>query len=127
MALRGLFWLSKDLYEKEPGFREAIEPDAQELSEIRNHIEHKYFKLHSELMFGSDDLAPLGLADPLAYSMFYLDFEEKTLRLLKMVRASIIYLSTAIHLEEKRRENEGPKTKKWIMPALDIFEDDWKI
>ncbi len=126
--LRGLFWLSKDLYDKKrPGFREAIEPDAQEISEIRNHIEHKYFKLHSELMFVPAELAPLGLADPLAYSMFYLDFEEKTLRLMKIVRASIIYLSTAIYLEEKRRENEGPKEKKWIMPSLDLFEDDWKI
>ncbi|MBW1999919.1 MAG: hypothetical protein JRJ29_18405, partial [Deltaproteobacteria bacterium] len=37
--LRGLFWLSKDLYEDKPGFKESIEPDAQELHEIRNHLE----------------------------------------------------------------------------------------
>jgi tetratricopeptide (TPR) repeat protein len=32
--LRGLFWLSKDLYSKEPEFKEALEPDAQELYEF---------------------------------------------------------------------------------------------
>src|SRR5262249_34479893 len=38
--------LSKDLYQAEPGFQSAIEPDAQELNEIRNHLEHKYLKVH---------------------------------------------------------------------------------
>ena len=47
--LRGLFWLSKDLYENKGGFRESLEPDAQKLNEIRNHLEHRYLKLHDNL------------------------------------------------------------------------------
>jgi len=47
--LRGLFWLSKDLFENDSGFKESIEPDAKELSKIRNYLEHKYFKLPPQL------------------------------------------------------------------------------
>ncbi len=38
--LRGLFWLSKDLFDDT--FKSATEPDAAELNDIRNHLEHKY-------------------------------------------------------------------------------------
>ncbi|MCB9422966.1 MAG: hypothetical protein H6667_24410 [Ardenticatenaceae bacterium] len=40
--LRGLFWLSKDLYEDKEGFKNSTEPDAHNLADIRNHLEHKY-------------------------------------------------------------------------------------
>jgi hypothetical protein len=76
-------------------------------------------------MFGPTHL-PEGMADTLAYSMFRPDFEKKTLRLMKIVRASLIYLSTAIHKEEKHREQESPKKKVFPMPPFDKFDDDWK-
>ena len=41
-ALRGLFWLSKDLDEKGDS---PIEPEAKEIATIRNYIEHKSFKV----------------------------------------------------------------------------------
>src|SRR5690606_18980409 len=44
--LRGLFWLSKDVFEEE--FRAVTEPDAEALNEIRNHLEHKYLQLHED-------------------------------------------------------------------------------
>jgi tetratricopeptide (TPR) repeat protein len=125
LPLMGLFWLSKDLYERESGFKEAIEPDAQELSEIRNHLEHKYFKIH-EYLFESTHLEPIGLADTLAYSMRRLDFKEKTLRLMKIIRASIIYLSGTIHYEEKLRAKKRQQEKIWLKTQLDLFNDDWK-
>ena len=53
--LRGLFWLSKDLFENAPEFRECLEPDAQELDSVRNHAEHKYLKLHENLWSGPTD------------------------------------------------------------------------
>lgn len=128
--LRGLFWLSKDLFEDKPGFRKSIEPDAQELSEIRNHLEHKYLKLHENLWSGppsDNDKISLALADTLAFSMYRWEFEAKTLRLIKMVRAALIYLSLVIHCEEQRRAKErGPDS---IVPGmqLDIWEDEWKV
>jgi hypothetical protein len=128
--LRGLFWLSKDLYEDKPGFKESIEPDAQELNDIRNHLEHKYLKTHEDLWPGPpahDDEISRALADTLAFSIYRQDFKEKTLRLIKMARAALIYLSLAIHSEEKRRAKErGPDVFIPGMP-MDVWEDDWKV
>lgn len=129
-ALRGLFWLSKDLFEDKPGFKKSIEPDAQELHDIRNHLEHKYLKLHEELWPGppsDNDEASLALADTLAFSKYRREFEGKTLRLIKMTRAALIYLSLAIHCEEQRRAKErGPDS---IVPGvpLDVWKDEWKV
>ena len=128
--LRGLFWLSKDLFENDSGFKESIEPDAQELADIRNHLEHKYLKLHDDFWAGPSSEngdATLVLANTSAFSLHRREFEVKTLRLIKMARAALIYLSLAIHAEEnQRRTGDEHKT---ITPklALDIFEDDWKL
>jgi hypothetical protein len=128
--LRGLFWLSKDLYEDKQGFKESIEPDAQELNEIRNHLEHKYLKLHDDMWFGpseKDHEVFKSMADTLAFSMYRRDFERKALRLLKMSRAALIYLSLAIHWEEQRRKKErGPDAIVPGMP-MDVWEDKWKV
>ncbi len=88
LPLRGLFWLSKDLYEV--GFKDSTEPDAQKINEIRNHLEHRYLKLHEYWTPSPDDKKTSnGLADTLAFSIGRSEFEEKTLRLLKLVRASL--------------------------------------
>ena len=128
--LRGLFWLSKDLYEDKPGFKESIEPDAQELHEIRNHLEHKYLKLHDDMWMGPSERDPemfQALADTLAHSMYRRDFQEKALRLIKMVRAALVYLSLATHWEEQRRKKE--RDPEAIVPGmpLGIWEDEWKV
>jgi len=126
--LRGLFWLSKDLFE--PDFKESIEPDAQAIYEIRNHLEHKYLKVHDDLWKRSpenNNRISLVLADTLAFSTYRREFEAKTLRLLKLVRAALIYLSLAINVEEHRRAKErGPDD---IVPRiqLDIWKNEWKI
>ncbi len=128
--LRGLFWLSKDLFENDSGFKESIEPDAQELADIRNHLEHKYLKLHDDFWagpFSENGDATLVLANTSAFSLHRREFEVKTLRLIKMARAALIYLSLAIHAEENQRRTENEH--KTITPkvTLDIFEDDWKL
>lgn len=128
--LRGLFWLSKDLFENDSKFKESIEPDAQELADIRNHLEHKYLKLHDDLWAGPSSEnggATLVLANTSAFSLHRREFEMKTLMLIKMARSALMYLSLAIHAEETRRRTEkiyGTTTPK---VALDIFEDDWKL
>ena len=40
---RGLYWLSKDLYESD--LCNVLEPDARALHDLRNHLEHKYVKV----------------------------------------------------------------------------------
>jgi tetratricopeptide (TPR) repeat protein len=124
--LRGLFWLSKDLYEDEPGFRECLEPEAKMIVEVRNSLEHKYFKLHEEMWQGPDSPQVPGLHDRLASSMRRRDFESKTVHLLLLARFALLYLSLAVHVEESRKSlTRGPNAKVGLLP-LDIWEDDWK-
>jgi tetratricopeptide (TPR) repeat protein len=125
--MRGLYWLGKDLYEKGQDFRSVIDPDAQRLSEIRNHLEHKYLKLHLELWAGPAASGSSGfLIDDLAESVSYADFEAMTMRLLSLVRAAIIYLSLGVHREERMRAASRPVGTITPPMVLDIWEDEWK-
>ena len=127
--LRGLYWLSKDLYEDKPGFKDTIEPDAQELSEIRNHLEHKYFKLHDYLwpdLRLKAEKGQMPFTDTLAFSISRREFEAKTLRLLQMMRAALIYLSLGIHCEEQQRAKGRGTSNKIGKIFLRTLRDDWK-
>ena len=78
------------------------ELEASELNEIRNHLEHKYLKLHDDMWQGThaeDDKLSKALADTLAHSIYRDDFQKKTRRLLKIARAALIYLSLGIESE----------------------------
>ena len=126
--LRGLFWLSKDLFEDAPEFRECLEADAQELDSVRNHAEHKYLKLHENLWSGPTDEGRAfgGRPDKLAFSVYRSHFAAKALRLLTMARAALIYLSLAIHAEETKREQARPKKGLVLPMPVDTWEDEWK-
>ncbi|RIW12165.1 hypothetical protein D0X99_19610 [Algoriphagus lacus] len=97
-ALKGLYWLSKDLFSRDEAHNNVIEPEAKELAEIRNFIEHKSFKVTKGY--------PLKMYDPddLVYSIDRKSFEEKTLKQMKLVRSAIIYTILAINFEEKNKE-----------------------
>jgi hypothetical protein len=113
--LRGLFWLSTDLFEDE--FQSVTEPDAESLNEMRNHLEHKYLQLHQEMVApGSQSLG---------YSIYRQDFAARTLRLLKLARAALIYLSLAVWSEE-RRSNQGSGRKPAVSLPLGVWSDEWK-
>lgn len=98
---RGLYLLSKDLYEKDVEFSSPIEPEAKELAQIRNFIEHKSFKI---VEFGESGLFDNGLT----YVIERNQFEQKSLNLIKLIRAGMIYLSLGINLEEKKKEIPNP-------------------
>jgi hypothetical protein len=127
LPLRGLFWLSKDLLEKDTELNETTEPDAETLSTIRNHLEHKYLKVHNWPWTHQNYADPIHdtLRDSLAYSLTREDFEAKTLRLIKLARASLIYLSLAVHREEQiRAKRRGGGV---VVPmVLNTFPDSWK-
>ena len=112
--LRGLFWLSKDLFEEE--FKSATEPDAEALKEIRDYLEHKYLQIHQEMT--------ASIAPAFSYSLYKGDFAGRTLRLLRLVRASMIYLSLAVWSEERKRDRDGGR--KTVTMPLDVWEDEWK-
>ncbi|PFR51030.1 LA2681 family HEPN domain-containing protein [Bacillus cereus] len=98
-ALKGLYWLSKDLfYRGDIDYRNVIEPDAQKLDEIRNYLEHKFFTIHFPFhtnLQGQNLLTECINEDEL---------HVRTLKLLKLARAALIYLSFSIHIEEQNRK-----------------------
>lgn len=125
LPFRGLYWLSLDLFEEE--FQEVGDPDARALKEIRDHLEHKYLKVHEMLLSGTTQsqrfMGPF--TDTLAYSIGRGDFEEKTLRLIKLARAALIYLSLGMNREEKRRAKDKP-AGIIVQGGFDTWDDEWK-
>lgn len=120
--LRGLFWLSKDIFEDD--FREVTEPDAQSLYELRNHMEHKFVTVHDWLLrAASPQLGETPKAGIFDISVD--DLIAKTLRQLKLARAAIIYLSLGVNAEERRRTEHGGDKQSFPM-ILDVWDDDWK-
>src|SRR6185312_882001 len=119
---RGLFWLAKDLFD--PALRDSSEPDAQQLYFIRNCLEHRYLKVHEFLVHRivDNDL----WHDRLAYSVQREDFFRKTLNVLRLSRAALIYLSLGMHSEETRRLEERDHRHLMSMP-LHLWPDDWKF
>ncbi len=118
--LHGLFWLSKDLFED--SFQRVTNPDAQAIYIIRNHLEHKYLQIH-------EGWASAAISDPitgsLGLSISSHDFASKTLRLLKIARAAMIYLPMAVHMEERERRQSSKSDFVMSMP-LTSYEDNRK-
>lgn len=122
---RGLFWLSKDFYEKDSGFIESIEPNAKELNNLRNHIAHKYLKVHDELLWHERHDALDLFYDNLCYSIKRDDLENKTLKLIKLVRNALIYCALGVHCNEIYKKELN---RNIVFPIyLNTIKDDWKI
>jgi hypothetical protein len=129
LPLLGLFWISKDLFEDDTRYSDALEPDAKEWYRIRNHLEHKFLKLElSDVENPTFSFNFLGEVDKnLSYSIEIHDFERKTLKLLKTVRAALIYLVLAMQYEEFERGKTGGKMLKLAQITLQKFPDELKI
>jgi hypothetical protein len=132
--LRGLFWLSKDLHEDDPGFQETLEPEAHELRDLRHALEHRYLKLSMELGWKPLDWPKVArsevldaLNDNLALLRNRLDFERKALRMLKMVRAAMVYLCLAIQWEEDRRARARDANQPVPQMEALVLDDDFKL
>ena len=105
--LRGLHFLSKDLFDRD--FEEVAEPDAVELSQLRNRAEHRFLSFQSFVTEQSTDTHQFISID---------EFEGKALRLLKMARETLIYLSLAMHREEKLREQANSDKRTLGIPVV---------
>jgi tetratricopeptide (TPR) repeat protein len=108
LALRALFWLSKDLVadRNDESRQLALEPDARDIAAMRNAMEHGYLKVHAE---GWCERAIDPDSDPLAYHTTREELRARAMRVLKLVRAALVYLSLAMHREEaiKERTRKG--------------------
>lgn len=126
--LRGLYWLAKDFVDKE--FRESTAPDASDFDDIRNHLEHKYLKVHE---FSPRRRESSSSSDPfhdrLAFSVGRSELQIKTVRLFKLVRAALIYLCLAMREEERKRTEQKPDDPNKFGPVpmvLETWDDRWK-
>ena len=90
-----MYWLAKDFFEKAND--EVAEPQARGLSDIRNHLEHKYLRV---TVAESPTVPP----DDIALMVSREQFEGKALHLLKLARSALIYLTIGVGLEERRRQ-----------------------
>ncbi|WP_243315345.1 LA2681 family HEPN domain-containing protein [Geothrix paludis] len=122
--LRGLYWLSKDLYYQSSPTR-SINPDAKILHDIRNHIAHKYLKVHDQFFFypnDNPDIHPNERSYPISSSQFV----AQTINLLKLTRSALIYLAAAVKHEEhhkKRNSNRGLT----LPMMINLVEDDLRL
>jgi hypothetical protein len=117
--LRGLFWLSKEIFDEE--LKQCTNPDARELHEIRNHLEHKYLQVHQGWLPDSS----ADTADEFRKAISIDQLEAKALRITKIIRSALIYLSLAVHREEKLRRERNPKSL--VVPMhMDTWDDKWK-
>lgn len=87
LMLRALYWVSKDIYTDEDGFKNLIEPKAKEICKIRNFIEHKSFD------FG------IRTEDDFTFHITEQEFDECLFSVLELVRECIIYLSCATQIK----------------------------
>lgn len=104
------------------------DPDARALHELRIHLEHRYVKVH-ELMSGPagrQNAAGDLFVDTLAYSISRSDLKARTLRLLKLVRAALIYLCLGMHWEERRRMKRRRSKRLIASQSLPTVDDRFK-
>jgi hypothetical protein len=118
-AIDALWWIRKDFYIK---FHESPYPHAKRVSEIRNALEHRYSKIYMD--FAVDET--LEFEDEYSITISEEELKNETLRLLKLVREVIIYLSMAVGFEEYK--NGQKNENKLTMPMmLNDYDDEWKL
>jgi hypothetical protein len=113
-----LYWLAKDFFEKEND--EVAEPQARGLSDIRNHLEHKYLRVTASE-------SPIVPPDDLAFMVPRSEFESKALHLLKLARSALLYLAVGVGFEERRRQPDRAGVPIEELPATPDLPDAEKI
>ena len=104
--LRGLYFLSKDLFDE--GFSSVATPDARELVSLRNFAEHRFLTLQ-QYSAGSSD------SDEHLYVTID-SFFAKTMRIVRMARAALTYLSLAMYREEDIRSADAEHER--VLPSM---------
>lgn len=120
-ALRGMFWLAKDLYDSRPEFRDAMEPEAREIDVIRNHAEHKLLRVHE---FPENTAWARGtMPDEALFSIDRDGLYSRTMRMLKLTRSALVYLAYAVHIEEMRKQQARGSDEKIMNLEIEWIDD----
>ncbi|WP_422929452.1 LA2681 family HEPN domain-containing protein [Singulisphaera sp. PoT] len=127
-ALRGLYWMAKDLHNSGAEFQDATEPDARELDVTRNHAEHKFLAIHDdkwpELEFYRNP--PTTLPDGAYFAIGRQVLIARSVRVMKLARSALIYLAYAVFIEEMRKRKEKRYHKEVFETKMCYIDDDDK-
>lgn len=99
--LRGLFSLSRDFYYQSMPNR-PLDPDARILHDIRNHIAHKYLRVHDSMLYSAEGERARNGRE-ISFPVTETELATQSVKLLKLVRSSLIYLSAAVAHEEIKK------------------------
>jgi hypothetical protein len=97
--LRGLFWLSKEIFDDQ--LKQTTAPDARELHDIRNALEHKFLQVHEGWAWLMTLAKPSSAGLGLSINSDLL--EAKALRVMRIARSALIQVALAIGVEERSR------------------------
>lgn len=122
--LKGLYWLSKDFYDN-PDAKGNLAPEPRMLQEIRNHIAHKYLRVHDHIVTHLRD-DRIELTDDFGYQVTDDELQTYTIKLLRLVRSSMIYLTAAV-LQEEIDKKKGVKDE--LITSMPVFSvgDDYRL
>lgn len=126
--LKALYWLRKDFYGGPLDIDQTDDLIVRELKDIRNHLEHKYLKVHQFSPRENENEEQLmSIYDnQLKHSISIDDLKNYGQKMLKTARAALIYLSLSINICERKKAEELSDEPLVSMPS-DIYEDEWKI
>ena len=99
--LRGIYWISKDLYDEEL-VGETTSPEARDLYFLRRALEHRDVRTYS-FSLPSEELLPSDCE-----CVIEEDLARETLRMLGLGREVLLHLGMATGIEERRREQVRP-------------------
>ena len=103
LPLRGLYWISRDLYKMD---NHITEPNSKKINKIRNHISHQYLKVYDDSFYNESNKQ-----QNVPYSISNKELEEQAIKLLKLARNALTYVSLAIYINECKN-----KSKKLVLP-----------
>lgn len=116
LPLRGLFWLSKELFDDQ--LKQTTAADARELHGIRNALEHTYLRVSEgwarPFMINGKNNSGFGIA------IGSDELEAKTIRVMQMARSALFYVSFAIGIEERKKQLANPGKLIGSMPLYSL-------
>ena len=116
LPLRGLFWLSKELFDDQ--LKQTTASDARELHGIRNALEHTYLRVSEgwakPFMINGTNNSGFGIA------IGSDELEAKAIRVMQMARSALFYVSFAIGVEERKKRLANPGQLIGSMPLYGL-------
>lgn len=116
LPLRGLFWLSKELFDNQ--FKLTTAADARELHTIRNALEHTYLRV-SEGWAKPFTIAGVN-NNGFGIAIGSDELEAKAIRVMQMARSALFYVSFAIGVEERRKQRASRGQFIGSMPLYEL-------